>query len=1070
MKQKLLSIFLLCTLSIGVSFAQNRQVTGKVTDVRGLPLPGVTVISETATNATQTDNFGNYQVLAETGKTIVFRLIGYADQEVTVGSSSTINVRLEESDVQIQEVVVTAYGTQVKEAITGAVASISSTDIEKRPVTSVTAVLEGASPGLQVNNSYGEPGSSPNIRVRGFGSVNGSSAPVYVLDGVVYAGNISDINPHDIESVSVLKDATSASLYGSRGANGVIIITTKKGRAGASTLNLNANVGSFQRGIAEYDKLDPYQYMEAAWRGYRNQLVDNNPTWTLEEANAAASSGLISSILKTNIFNVEASQLFDEDGNINPSASIKGDIASDLNWFDPITRNGLRQDYSLSGRGGNENSNYYFSTNYLSEEGYIVSSQFDRLSGRLSGEITPRSWVKAGMSVNASHQIGHYTTGSGSAFVNPWMFARNIAPIYPIHLHDPVTGAFVYDELGNKIYDDGSLSRNQYVGRHIVWETELNQDETRRNTANSQAYLNFNFLENFTFSVLGDINLRFNEARSYDNAIIGDGAGNGGRASRTIYNYKNYTVQQILNYNNSFLGEHNVDIMAGHENYANTYSYLYGYKTTETFAGQNHLVNFNNITSLTDYEHNDKTESFFGRARYNFIEKYYVEASLRRDGTSRVARDNRWQNFWSVGATWIVSKENFMNDYSWVDDLKVRAATGVVGSLGSLGFYDYMALYAMGQNANLPALYKSNLENRDLKWEGSQSSSFAIEGRLANRVNFVLEYFDKRSKDLLFNVNLPLSTGSTSTGGTASITRNIGDLVNRGLEVSVDVDVIRNTDFRWNIGANATFLTNKIINLPEENKENGIISAPFKYMEGHSVYEFFLRKYAGVDMLTGQALYVADTEANDPTNTTGAWYEFQEEINGVMYTRNASYAVQEFSGSAIPTMMGSINTNLAYKNWALSGLFTYSIGGKGLDYSYMSLMSVTATPSAVHADVAQSWNGAPAGMTETSPDRINPNATPQINYINSQYNNATSTRFLMDNSYFIIRNISLSYRLPNEWAQRAGLNRVNVILSGENLATFAAMKGYSPQQTFGGYSQNQFVPSRTISLGLSVGF
>ncbi|WP_228384191.1 TonB-dependent receptor [Sphingobacteruim zhuxiongii] len=380
-----------------------------------------------------------------------------------------------------------------------------------------------------------------------------------------------------------------------------------------------------------------------------------------------------------------------------------------------------------------------------------------------------------------------------------------------------------------------------------------------------------------------------------------------------------------------------------------------------------------------------------------------------------------------------------------------------------------MLLYTLGQNQNNSAVYRSNLGNIDLTWEGSQSSSFALEGRLLGRMNFTFEYFDKRSKDLLFKLNVPLSTGSTFTNGSAYINKNIGELVNRGFEFAVDVDVLKNKDFRWNLGLNGTIIKNKIINLPEQNREKGIISSPFKYLEGHSVYDYYLRQFVGVDMMTGQSLYQADIDTYDPNDASGAWFKFQQEINGVTYTRNASYAKEEFSGSGIPKLMGGINTSFDYKNWSLSALFTYSIGGKAIDYSYNSLMSFSSS-SAVHVDIRNSWNGVPNGMTESSIDRINPNAIPQINFTNSQYNNALSSRFLMNSSYFTVKNITLGYRLPKLLLERYGLDQVGLIVSGENLHTFSKLKGYSPQQSFGGFSQNQFVPARTISFGINVGF
>lgn len=1072
MKQKLL-IFICAFFSVlSVARAQEKALTGKVTSEAGAPLSGVTVTVEGSASATQTDNYGNYRIVGELSKRLSFKLIGYIDHVIIINNLNHYNVRLEESSVDLDQVVVTGYGVQNKEAITGSVASISAQDIERRPVSSVTAVLEGAAPGLQINNSYGEPGSSPNVRVRGFGSINGSSTPTYVLDGVVFQGNISDLNPTDIESVSVLKDATSASLYGARGANGVIVITTKKGKAGSADLGLTVNQGIFARAIPEYEALNPQQYMGVAWQGYRNQLLTANPTWDVAQANQEATTNLIPSILRSNIFDVPNESLFDAQGNFNPDASIMGDYADDLDWFDAVSRKGHRQEYILNGRGGSEKGTYFFSLGYLDEQGYVKTSDFNRLTGRVNTQITPKSWMKAGLSVNASHQMLSNTTGSGSGFTNPWMFARNIAPIYPMHLHDPTTGAYLRDQTGGLIYDDGADTRNQYVGRHVVWENQLNANDTKRNTLNSQAFIDINLLKNLKFSVIGDINLRFDEGKTYNNAIIGDGSGNNGRASRTIYNYKNYTLQQQLNYTNSFGDGHNIDLFVGHENYGNIYTYLYGYKTTETFAGKHDLINFTDITSLTDYQYDDKLESYLSRARYNYQDKYFLEGSFRRDGSSRLHPDNRWGNFWSAGATWILSKENFLSNVYWVNSLKLRAATGVVGNISSLGFYDYMALYSLGQNDNRSAFIKSNNENTALTWEGSQSSSLALEGRVFNRLNFTVEYFDKRSKDLLFNVNLPLSTGSTDPAvGTATIWRNIGELVNRGLEVQFDVDIIRNEDWKWNFGMNATIIKNKIINLPDENKENGIISSPFKYMEGRSVYDFFLFQYAGVDMLNGQALYHANTEDYDPTAISGAWVPFQTEINGEMYTRNSAYAKREYSGSAIPNVMGAFNTSISYKNWSLYGLFTYSLGGKGLDYSYVDLMSVGATPAAGHLDLLQSWNGAPEGMTEGSMDRINPNAIPQINYTNSQYNNAsTTTRFLVDNSYFVVRNITLGYQLPKSMISTINLSRININCSVENLAIFSARKGFSPQQSFGGTSSNQFVPARVVSFGINVGF
>jgi len=1072
MKQNLLIfIALFCSFIAFDGYAQSKKITGKVLDSKNIAIPNVSIVIQGANASSQTDLYGNFSLSVNKGVTIVFKSLGFQDQSIIVGDQTNYTIKLQDAVRNLDEVVVVGYGSLKKEAITGSVSSIDADDIGKRPVANALVALEGSAPGLQINNSYGEPGSAPSIRIRGFGSINGTSAPLIVLDNVVYTGSVNDINPNDIESISVLKDATSASLYGSKGSNGVIVITTKKGKNGTSNLNVSVNQGLYTRGIPEYDKVTPQEYMGVAFLGYRNQLMTANPALTIAQANATVNANLVPTILKTNIFNLPDNQLFDADGKLLPNAQIKGTYAEDLDWFKPITRDGYRQDYNLSGQSGSEKSNLFFSLGYLDEQGYIKTSDFERFTGRVSGSISPRSWIKAGLSLNGNYQVTNNTNGEGSGFTTPWNYARNVAPIYPVYEHNLTTGEYILDSSGNKIYDNGINSRTQYLNRHVIWENELNMDRTYQNSLVSQAYVDISFLKDFKFSTIASSSLRNSEQRTYNNATIGDGQGNKGRGARTIYRRNELTLQQQLTYKKS-INDHNFDFLAGHESYFYRYNYLYGYKTTETFAGQVDLVNFTQITSLTDYEHNDRTESLLSRLRYNYKEKYFVEGSFRRDGTSRLHPDNRWGNFWSVGGTWLISKEDFFSSIShYVNDLKLRGSYGRVGNIGSVDFYGYMPLYAIGQNNNIAALYKNQNENPNLKWEGQRATSAALEGRFFNRLNLSVEYFDKGSDDLIFKVNLPLSAGATSTtDGVSTITRNIGKVRNSGFELAADVDIVKNANFTWNFGANATFLKNKIVSLPPENRANGIITAPFKYMEGHSIYDYFLYQYAGVDMMTGQALYYADDAAFSPTNTTGAHYPFLVNINGVNYTRNAVYSKRDWSGSAIPDVFGSFNTSFKYKDFTLSTLFNYSIGGKGFDYSYIGLMSVTSTPSAVHKDILKSWNGVPEGMTLTSPDRINPTATPQINYTNSQYNNnSISNRFLYDNSYFVIKNVALGYTVPQNIIKKLDVSKLSFTFLVDNLATFTRMKGLSPQQTFGGYSENQFVPSRTFSLGVNIG-
>ena len=1017
---------------------------------------------------TITDVNGNFRFdnVPENARKMIISFIGMKTEEVDLASNVTVRLK---SDIQaLDEVVIqVAYGTAKKTSLTGAISNIDATEIAKRPTTSVVSALEGTTSGIQVNNTYGQPGESPSIRIRGFNTVNGDNSPLYVLDGVPFGGNISDLNSADIESISVLKDAASAALYGNRAANGVILITTKRGKNDRARVNISTTQGIYTRGIAEYDRLGANEWMEAMWQGYRNQLVSTGTP--LDEANALTSQNLISEVIGYNIYNKANNELFDANGKLVADARIKDGFKNDLDWYKPIERTGYRQEYVISGDGAYEKGDFYFSASYLNEEGYIKNSGFERLTGRANVNLKPTKWFKTGFSISGTHQVTDLTNGDDTgAYTNPFVYARNMAPVYPVHLHDMSTGDYILDDTGNLVYDDGvENGRPQNNGRHMIWENELNMDRTYRNTLNAQLYAEINFLKDFTFTLKGDLNVRNTENRSYDNAIIGDGQGNNGRSSRTIYRYKNYTVQQQLNWRRTF-GAHYVDALVAHEAYAYKYNYLYGYKVNETFSGKEDLVNFNEITNLTDYENNYRTESYLGRVRYNFAERYHVEAAFRRDGSSRFHPDNRWGNFWSLGASWIISEENFLKKYDWIDMLKLRASYGEVGNDAGVSYYGYMSLYTIAQNANQAALYKSQNEASDIKWETTSSFGIALEGTLFDRLNFTFEYFDKRSRDLLFDVNLPLSVGgTTSDSAEATITQNLGSVSNRGVEIDIDGDIIRNRNWVWNLGLNATFIKNKIVRLPEQHRENGLINGTKKYMEGHGVYDFWMYQYVGVDQMTGNSLYLPDLEAYSIEEIPE---EYLVQIGDNYYTTYTTYAKRDWSGSAIPKVYGSISTSLQWKNLAFSALFTYSLGGKIYDYSYASLMGMTSNPSAAHKDILNSWKGIPEGMTEDSPNRIDPNGTPIINYELSSRNNAQSTRFLTNASYLVIKNLTLSYDFPKSLIQKIDLKSLRLNASVENLATFTHRKGMNPQQNFSGTSSDVLVTPRVFTIGLNVTF
>lgn len=1084
-KLSVMLIAVFCLLFGGKALAQS-TVSGTVfSSEDDSPIIGASIKIQGTKMGAATDIDGKFRLEnVKKGATLVVTYIGM--QTKTVKAGENMKIYLTSDSKSLDEVVVqVAYGAAKKSTLTGAVTQVDSKQIEVRPVSSVTSALEGTTSGVQINSTYGQPGEEPSIRIRGFGTVNGSATPLYVLDGVPFGGNISDLNSNDIESITVLKDAASCALYGNRASNGVILITTKRGKGEKMAFNLKVNQGIYSRGIKEYKMLNAKEFMETSWLNLRNSRIsagDDQAT-----ANAYASKNLINDELYLNIYNKADDQLFDANGKLVSDAQILDGYADDLDWYDNAIRDGYRQEYNFSGSQASAKSDYYFSVGYLNEKGYVTNSDFDRLTGRAAMNFHPKKWLNTGFTISGSHQKTNFTNGNSSAsYTNAFMFCRNIAPIYPVHLHN-ADGTYQLDSFGNKQYDSGSytdengnpvLTRNQYQDRHVIWENELNENKSFRNTLQSSAYMDLKFLNDFTFTVKGELNVRNNENRTYNSALIGDGKGNNGRTSRSIYRYKNYTFQQQLNWNHTF-GNHTVGVLLGHENYSYFYDYTYIYKTNQTFAGQDNLDNFTNLTNGSGYSNRYRTESYLGRIRYDYQEKYNVEASFRRDGSSRFAKESRWGNFGSIGASWVVTKEDFMKPISWVNNLKLRADYGLVGNDAGAGYYSYMALYASKQNHNKGAYYLSQLANTKLKWETGASFGIGVDARLFNRWNISAEYFDKRNKDLLFDVYLPLSAGATSSSSAeATITENMGTISNRGFEINTDVDIFKNKDWTVNFSANASFIKNKIVELPEQDKD-GIISGIYKIAEGKSRYEFFTYTYVGVDQMTGNSLYKANLENYHVTTADGQTVgnadgndisKYVTQIGNEYYVNNTSYALKEYHGSAIPKVYGSFAPSVRYKDLSLSMMFTYSIGGKVYDAVYSSLMSTGTSPSNYHKDILKSWSEIPSGMTEDSQDRIWYGGIPQINSSMTSTNNATSSRWLTDASYLVLKNINMSYSLPKAWVNALTLESIRLNLSCENAFTCTKRRGMNPQQSFNGYQYNYLVTPRVFTIGVDVKF
>ena len=1036
-----LKFFLSCVMLFAVGFlayAQNINVSGKVTDAQtGESVPFASIQVKGTMTGTATDADGNYTISVPRNAILVFSSIGYLNQEAAVEGRSVVNIMLAPDTESLEELVVVAYGTVNKKDFTGSAASLDSKKLEVRPVTNATNALEGITSGVQFTSASGQPGSSGSIRIRGFGSINADSAPLYVVDGVPFDGSISNINSDDIESITVLKDAASSALYGARAANGVVLITTKKGRSERLTFNVRVNHGFSVRGIPEYERLDAYQYVPMEWEIMRNGFLTAGTYTTTAAANAAASEQLVGQ-LGNNPFNVPDGQLV-TDGALNSSAKLL--YPDDLDWQKAVERLGHRQEYTVSAGGAGQKSDYYFSMGYLNDQGYSIRSYMERFNARMNVNVQPKKWLKAGLNMAGTMANGtSASTGSSTGYINPFYFGRNIGPIYSIYKHNP-DGSFVYDDLGEKVFEWDLRGGSASPGRHIVAETLWNEDNYKRDILNTRAYVDFIFFEGLKLSINAGYDTRNYLNTSFDNPHVGDGAP-AGRADNEHYRYDTMNFNQLLTYNKTF-GGHTVDLLVGHESYRNMYHYFRGFRQGLVAEGNAELVNFTTTNSLTGYRDIYTTEGYLARANYNFNHRYYLSASFRRDASSRFYKDARWGNFWSVGGSWRIDQEPFMAAVPWISAAKLRASYGSVGNDGTSSWYQWQSLYSINRNANTPGFLQSaTAGNKDIKWEKNMSFDVALEfGLFRDRITGQVEWFHRVSDNLLFSVPLPTSSGLTSQW------QNIGTMYNRGIEVQLGADIIRTKDFTWNVGVNFSHLKNEITKLP--TGQDQIISGTKKYMVGHSMYDFWMYEWAGVDPETGDSMYYKGGY-DDNGNYTG-----KDRTTTNDYTKADKYYV----GTSIPKFYGSLSNTFTLGNFSLSALLTFGVGGLKYDTTYGSMMSYSGYGSSLHVDMLKRWQK-PGDVT----------TVPRADMQRNSYQNQGSSRWLTDASYLNIRNVSLSYSFPRRWAEAIDLSGIQLFGSVENLHLFCARKGMDPQYNFGGTSYNAYSPARTMSIGVNFQF
>ena len=993
--------------------AQNATVSGMVTGANGEPVIGANVVVEGTTQGTSTDVTGHYTLSnVPSDATLLISYIGYKPAKVQVAGRTQVDIAMQEDAAQIEGVMVVAYGTAKKESFTGSAAVVKGDELQKRVVGNISKSFEGTVAGVQVASGGGQPGEGASVIVRGIGSINAVSTPLYVVDGVPYDGSLSSLNPNDIESMTVLKDASAGALYGSRGANGVIVITTKKGKNDRVRISYKGNVGIASRALNRYDLVNMKDYVEMSYEALRNS-AQYGTGMDFEGASRYAANNLGQQIggLKNPEYynpykNYTWETLIDQTtGRIRPDAK----AAWDENWMDEISdESAIRTEHIISVNGGSERSNYLVSLGYYKEDGILQNTDFNRYTGRVNVDTQAKHWFKIGMNANFAHSESDYLSFTDTSTSNVWYTAQFMAPVYPVYLKD-MAGSNVLDASGNRQYEYGSEDDNGFANRPSAQgfnsKAELynNKSYNTRNSLSARTYATFGTtkedakLYGLKFSLNMGTDFNDYQGTVVYNKYHGNAATQGGMIGKTNTRTISYTFNQLLTYDRTF-GDHSVNALLGHEYYRYKYNYAKGEKTG-IVDGIDELDPAVTTTQNSSYSHNMAIESYFSRLNYGYKDRYYIDASWRTDGSSRFYKSDRWGHFWSVGASWRISEEQFMEGArSWLDNLTLKVSYGVQGNdnLGTYyawqGNYDYT-----WANASEAGAMRKTLENKSVTWEK--------------------------------NANL-----------------------NTGIEATIRGTVLDKPNFRWDATVMGSFNRNKVLGL---TGGQDVITSGLRVIEvGKPIYTFYLPKTAGVDPATGKQLYYAYWTQSVDDNGKLTNVRCDEYI-----TDNVSMASlsKYYHGSREPKLFGSIGSNFTiFKNIDFSFLTTYSIGGYVYDGLYSGTMNVQYAGNNWHKNAKRRWQK-PGDRTDV----------PMLE-VGGSY--ATSDNSLISASYFAIKNITIGYTLPKRWLGKLDIESLRIYATFDNIAMFNHMDGMDPQYNFTGNVAYSYAPSRVIAFGLDLNF
>lgn len=1172
---------LLALLLIGVQAFAQSAVSGKVTDEAGEPCVGANVLIKGTTTGTMTDLDGNYSLTdVRKGAILVFSSIGYTSQEVRLGSSSVVNVVLKSDADFLNEVVIVGYGTAKRKDLTGSLTQIDNKLIASQNSSSATKALEGAVPGIVYASVDGQPGNDAGLRVRGLGSTNvGASNALVIIDGVPAQGDnpLSNMNQEDIASITVLKDAASTAIYGSRGANGVILVTTKRGDSGRTKISFQARAGWNTVGSYKVGQVDNaagiYEYLwQSIYNSYRYGVNGAGPALNKETGeyytnigNPNVSHDAAAEFASQHLFNyiglndsfgrnmlgnymaynvpgatytpdgtgssasstMTGAYLVGTDGKINPNAS----LLYDDTYADALLKTGFRQQYDLSASGGSDKEDHYLSLGYLTDPSYVPNSRFERITGRANINVNLFKWLKVGANVGYTRSRTNYqgtywaARNSGSNQGNITRYVNGHTPIVPFYAHD-AEGNYIYDKNGDRVrnylynstYSPLGQTGNNYGSTDIMYAMDNDIREDLTSTLNTRTYIEIPFLDHFTFRTDFAYDKINRTTTVYYNGTTGRAASIGGYFGKRMNDIEVMNLQHRLTYNQDF-GKHHVDAMALFEdsdweqqtvNWGSADEFIPGFLAAGNFVGRYYGAG---SAPTPGYGHDiERMRSWLGRANYIFADKYYVSGSVRRDGSSKFRKENRWGTFWSVGAGWRFTEESFMQDLrdSWLNNGKLRASYGVIGNQNGIGRYQtyrtwgYSTTYQTTNNGtgrptgDSYKLSMGGLVNTQLTWEETKTFDVGLDLTLFNRIDLTFDWYNRVTGNSQFSQPVSyLAMGQTT------LPRNIAELTNRGIELDINADIIRTKDIRWNVAFNTTHYTTKLTDLPDdaipahaeglpdgtwEDNQGSWASAGGSQQNanvylrgiGRDWFNLYMYKYAGIDQSSGLPMYFHRVTEAD--HAAGKYKD--TEVGGSVKTTNYANASKYEVGSAIPTFQGGFNTSFSYKNFYVNAQFAYQIGGKFFSRNYAEylynvvdaqmyrMMFVskdvkgnTWTPNNTGAGFPMQWY--PAG---------------ENSYFSGTSANGGNWSFtdesLFSASYLRLKNLTLGYNVSKSLLNKLRIDKVvsniKVFASSDNLFILSAAKAIDPTMSAsGGYNDVDsytFPNMRTYTIGINLDF